>query len=299
MEVTGSTLATLGVGFSAAFQSGLAEAPMDWKKVATEVPSTTSEQEYGWLKDWPAMREWVGDRLIKELSGDSYKIKNKAYESTVAVKKPDIEDDKVGMYAARFKAQGKAAGQWQNNLVWAALKLGLSEKCYDGQNFFDTDHPVGSKENGNLRTLSNLQDGSKAPWFLLDVSQAIMPIIFQLRKKPEMVAQTDPNNSDHVFKRNEFLYGVDARGNVGFSFWQLAYCSKQDLTAENYSLARQSMSGLKNDEDQPLGIMPRLLVVGPGNEAKARKLLKAEKLANGEDNIWQGTAELFVSPWLD
>ncbi|WP_057465567.1 Mu-like prophage major head subunit gpT family protein [Pseudovibrio sp. POLY-S9] len=299
MEINGAVLSALGVGFSAAFQAGLGEAPEDWKKIATEVPSTTSENEYGWLKEWPAMREWVGDRLIKELSGDSYKIKNKDFEATVSVKKNDIEDDKLGMYTPRFKAQGRAAGQWQNNLVWSALPLGFSEKCYDGQNYFDTDHPVGSKEKGNQRTVSNYQAGEKAPWFLLDTKQAILPIIFQMRQKPELVAQDDASTSERAFMKKQYLYGADARGNVGFSFWQLAFASKAELTADNYQAARKALTSHKTDEDVPLGIMPNLLVVGPSNEAKALALLKKEKLAGGEDNIWQGTAELFVSPWLD
>ncbi len=61
-------------------------------------------------------------------------------------------------------------------------------------------------------------------WFLLDTRKAIKPFIYQERKAPEFASITDPN-SEHVFKQNTFLYGVEARGNVGFSFWQLAYGS--------------------------------------------------------------------------
>lgn len=61
-------------------------------------------------------------------------------------------------------------------------------------------------------------------WFLLDVSKAIKPLVFQERRKPEFVAHTNPDN-DKVFMEKKFVYGVDARGNAGYTLWQLAYGS--------------------------------------------------------------------------
>lgn len=66
--------------------------------------------------------------------------------------------------------------------------------------------------------------GHDGKWFLLDTRKAIKPLIFQERRAPEFKSITDPT-SDHVFMNDAFLYGVDARGNVGFSFWQLAFGS--------------------------------------------------------------------------
>ena len=61
-------------------------------------------------------------------------------------------------------------------------------------------------------------------WYLLDVSKAIKPLVFQERRKPEFVAHTNPDN-DKVFMEKKFVYGVDARGNAGYTLWQLAYGS--------------------------------------------------------------------------
>lgn len=61
-------------------------------------------------------------------------------------------------------------------------------------------------------------------WFLLDVSKAVKPFVFQERRKPEFVAHTNPDN-DKVFMEKKFVYGVDARGNAGYTLWQLAYGS--------------------------------------------------------------------------
>ena len=91
---------------------------------------------------------------------------------------------------------------------------------------------------------------------------------------------------------------MNARGNVGFGFWQFAWGSKQTLNATNYEAARAALMGMKGDHGRPLGINPRLLVVPPSLEGAAMEILNAERDASGATNVWKGTAELMVVPWL-
>lgn len=58
--------------------------------------------------------------------------------------------------------------------------------------------------------------GADTTWYLADVSKPVKPFVFQLRKSPQLVSLTDPT-SENVFMRKKFIYGVDARGNAGFS----------------------------------------------------------------------------------
>lgn len=58
-------------------------------------------------------------------------------------------------------------------------------------------------------------------WHLLDTSKAVKPIIFQPRKKPIFVQQTD-TSSDAVFMRKKFKFGAEARGAAGYGLWQMA-----------------------------------------------------------------------------
>jgi len=67
--------------------------------------------------------------------------------------------------------------------------------------------------------------GAPQDWYLIDPSRAIKPFIFQLRQAPQFVQFNDPK-SESVFRRKKFVYGVDARGNVGFGLWFLAAKSK-------------------------------------------------------------------------
>jgi len=62
---------------------------------------------------------------------------------------------------------------------------------------------------------------SDTAWYLLDTSKPVKPFIYQERKAPVFVEQTDPQ-ADDVFNRRKFKYGAEARAAGGYGFWQLA-----------------------------------------------------------------------------
>jgi phage major head subunit gpT-like protein len=280
--------------YNTIFNQALETAKSMWELVAMLVPSTGKVVDYAWLGEFPMMREWIGDRVVKDLALFDYTIKNKRYEATVGVDRDDIEDDQVGVYTPMIQGLAQAAKIHPDILIFALLKAGWSSLCYDGQNFFDTDHPV------NGASVSNSGGGSGTPWYLLDLSRPIKPMILQVRKKPQFVAMDRPDD-ESVFTRAKFRYGVDDRKNVGFGLWQLAYGSKQTLDATAYAAARAAMMSFKRDDDDgntPLGIVPTHLVVPPTLEAAGRAIVKDQFTAAGASNTWYGTAELAVVPWL-
>lgn len=297
MNINGATLQSLYTGFNAAFQEGFSGITPLYSRIAYTVPSTTRENEYGWLKQMPALREWIGDRVLNNIATDGYRIKNKRYEGSQTVDRDDIDDDNIGIYRPMFAEMGRAAAEHPDRLVWGALAAGFSTACFDQQYFFDTDHPV-LNEAGQTTSVSNFGGGVGTAWYLLDVSRTLKPIIYQLRRDFSALTRLDKPDDPNVFMRNEYVYGVDGRCNVGYGFWQLAYASKQTLDATNYGAARAAMTGMKGDYGRPLGIRPGLLIVPPSLETEARKLLVAETSAGGEANIWKGSAELLVCPWL-
>lgn len=296
MKINPGNLQTLGRSFSSIYQQGLTMAPSQSAMVATMVPSASGENEYGWLGKLPSMREWLGDRVINAATASDYTIKNKDFEQTIGVDRNDIEDDNIGIYNPLFTEMGRSTMAHKEELVFTQLKAGFDRPCYDGQNFFDTDHPVIDAE-GNEVSVSNMQAGSGAAWYLIDDTRALKPVIFQQRKAPTFVAKDSPTD-DNVFNRKQFLYGVDSRCNVGFGFWQFAFGSKAELTAENYEAARAAMQGMKGDFGRPLGVRPTLLVVPPSLEGKAMEIVNAERDAAGATNVWKGTAKAEIVPWL-
>lgn len=290
MIINRGNLQTLYRGFNTAFREGFGSAQPD-TMVAMESRSTTREEEYAWLGQFPGLREWVGERVLRDIKQHGYRIRNKKYEATVEVERDDIEDDHYGVYGPLFNEMGRAAAVHPTQLIYGALKAGFDTLCYDGQYFFDTDHPV----DGN--SVSNSGGGAGTPWFLLDLSRAIKPLIFQRRRDYNMVRMDDMND-ERVFSLDRYRYGVDGRCNVGYGLWQLAFGSKQDLNAANYETARVALLGVKGDEGRPLGCMPTHLVVPPALEKEALELVNAERNAQGATNVYKGTATPIVTPWL-
>ncbi|MES2987674.1 MAG: Mu-like prophage major head subunit gpT family protein [Pseudomonadota bacterium] len=298
MIINSANLAGLRTGYSTAMQAGqqVAAKPMA-DRIASRVPSSQKEQKYGWLGKLPDVREWIGDRVVQNISEADYAIKEKKWELTVAVDRDDIETDNLGHYSLLFQSIGESTISKPERLVWDLLLAGFTTNCYDGQFFFDTDHKVLDKDGAEV-SVANTDGGAGSPWFLLDTSRVIKPIILQVRRDFGKLVSKDKDTDDNVFDRNEFVYGVDARMNVGYGFWQQAWGSKQALDAAHYAAARAALSSMKGDYGRPLGITPNLLVVGPSNESAGRKLLTSELGTGGETNEWKGTAELLVVPWL-
>lgn len=296
MIINRQNLTNLGVGFKTSFQNGLGQAEAQSDRVSTMVSSSTAREEYGWLGKIPNVREWVGDRVMQNMLQHAYAIRNRSWELTIGVDRDDIEDDSLGVYTPMFEEMGRSTAAHKEHLVFGLLQSGFTEICYDGQPFFDQDHPV-LDESGNTVSVANTDGGGGVPWYLMDGSRALKPIIFQMRRPWNFVAKDRPDD-DKAFERKEYVYGVDGRSNVGFGFWQFAWGSRQTLNATSYKLARESLMGMRGDYGRPLGVMPNILVVPPSLEGPALELLNAERNAAGATNIYRNTAELLVVPWL-
>lgn len=297
MQITPQTLNALYTAVSAAFNQGRGTYTATGDRIATTVSSTTAQNDYSWLGEFKRLRKWLGERQINKAKVHSYAIKNEKFEGTEGIPAEFIEDDTYGVMMPKFQDMGYAAATHPDELIYALLAAGFTTPCYDGQMFFDTDHPVGPE--GQEVSVSNMQAGSGKPWFLLNTSRPLKPLIKQLRRDYRLQAKTDPGTSDHVFMKDEYLYGVDARLNVGFGFWQLAFGSKAELTDANFDAAYAAMGAFKSDEGRPLGVMPDLLVVGPSNRAAAKKVVEAENKAQGESNTNFKAVEVLVVPWLE
>jgi len=296
MLINRANLADMFRGFQVIYQDAWTQAPSMYNAVATTVPSSGSEEHYGWLGTMPRFREWLGDRVINSLSTGDYTIKNKNYEMSFGVDRDHIDDDKIGVYNPILKQAGQEAKTHPDELVWALMLAGFNTVCWDRQYFFDTDHPVMAAD-GSMTTWSNFGGGSGTPWFLIDDSRALKPVIFQKRRDYNLVAMTSMED-EAVFTRKEFRFGVDARCNVGYGLPHLAYASKQTLDPTNYGAARAAMGSVKGDRGKVLAISGKLLVVPPSLEKAALEILQAQRTSNGADNVWAGTARVMVVPWL-
>ena len=297
MNLTQANLLALFTAYRANFQQGfssLGDNGSLYEQFSTIVPSTTSREVYPWLRSLPRLKEWIGDRVIHSLEAGDFAIKNRKFELTEGVERDQIEDDTYGVFGPVFQEFGRSSREHPNEL---AVEVRESNPlCYDGQNLFDADHVV-LDENGKEISVSNDMGGSGPAWYVMDLTRAVRPIIFQRRRDYNFRALTDLN-SEKVFMTDKFLFGVDARVNAGAGLWQLIVRSKQPLTAENYALARQRLTSLKGDFGRPLALRHSHTMVPTTLEGAARKVLVNSLATGGETNEWAGSSQLIMNNWL-
>jgi phage major head subunit gpT-like protein len=280
--INSATLNALRVSFNKKFEEGKSRAAPQFSQIATVVTSSSKSNTYGWLGQFPKFREWVGDRVLKSMKEHSYSITNKSFETSVEVDRDDIMDDNVGVYGPMMDEMGYASEVFPDELCFPLLNAGFTTLCYDGQYFFDTDHPVNAEVDGSGAdtSVSNvIIDGTYAgePWFLLDVSRSLKPVFTTM----------DNPNDEAVFMRKQFRYGVDVRGNAGFGFWQMAVGVKKTLGYQTLWDAITLMKGFKADGGRPLGLgKSKLLLVVPSSmEQLALQLKEREQISDGSTTV--------------
>ncbi|RLV58607.1 head protein [Parashewanella curva] len=285
--------------FTAKFKSGMEGFTPDYLKLSTVVQSSSASTGYGFLGEFPMLSEWIGERNVQTLADHDYSVTNKLFQASIKVKRTDFEDNDYGKYSPLFEEMGRNGAEYPDEYIYDLLKKGTTQLCYDGQNFFDTDHQANGETISNLFKPSDQAD-EKPKFYLLDTTRALKPLIWQERVKPQLesVNANGQNIDDSVFMLDEYKYGVRARGNAGYTLWQLAACSSKGLTEENFAEVYDAMFATKADNGRPLRIRPNLIVVPPAYRQKAMELFQREYLANGESNPNYKIVEVLVSPWL-
>lgn len=300
MLVNKSVLHSIFTNLKTTFHKAFNGTETQWQKIAMKVTSTSGQNDYAWLSKFPRMKKWIGEKQVKSLAAHKYTIVNDDYEATVEVDRNDIEDDNLGIYGPQAQMAGESAKMLPEEITMELVNKAHTELCFDGQPFFDEDHPaIGAdgkevsvsnkgtvalsiatlalatasfgaartamrqfKDNEGrplgvkpsvllvppaledianaLMTVDRLEDGKPNPfkgtatvvvgdyltsdknWFLLDTTKAVKPFIYQERKAPNFVSQTDMS-ADDVFSRKKYKFGAEARAAGGYGFWQLAY----------------------------------------------------------------------------
>ena len=294
MLINKANLAIIFINLKMIFNNAFDAAPSQWAQTAMLVPSGSSQNDYNWLSAFPRMRKWIGEKAIKSLEAFKYSIVNDDWEATVEVDRNHIDDDQLGIYAPQAQMAGFSARQLPDEIVSDLKNNAFASLCYDGQFFYDTDHPVAGASVSNklavalsvatpaaadasygaartaimsfkddegrpLALIPNvlevppaleskalilvgsdkLNDNSPNPykgtatvvvnprltsstaWFLHVTNMPVKPFIYQERRAPVFVEQTDPQ-ADDVFNRKLFKFGAEARAAGGYAFWQMS-----------------------------------------------------------------------------
>ena len=132
--------------------------PDDLLSPFVEMGSMTTASEIlnidGVLADW---REWTGERVYNDLAAYGMRVNAKDYELSFSWRPIDAEDN-VSLFRRISELPAKIDAKAQRlprRLMIALLKAGRTTNCYDGQFFFDTDHPVDPLGVQSTATFSN------------------------------------------------------------------------------------------------------------------------------------------------
>lgn len=260
--------------------------------IALESPSTSASELYNTLNDVEDIRQWVGDRFIDSLANQEFEIPNLDFEKTIGVKRPHIQDNKLGTYNLSVQLLASKVAKFSGAKLVSMLKVAETTKCADGQFLCDTDH-----EGLGGASQSNWAGGSGERWFLVNRASIMRPFIVQKRKEFEFVSLFDPTDQN-VFMRNEFLYGVDGRYGFGAGFWHTIYGSRQTLNAASYAAAVAAMESFVSPKGSPIGNAPDLILCSPNLKAAALNIVRSALVNGGETNPWAGSAEVVSIPGL-
>jgi len=80
-----STLSDTMRGYKTVFAKAYEAATTHSDILAMRVDSKTGQEEYRWLGAFPGLREWLGDRAIKDLAQDGFVIKNQDFGPHAAI----------------------------------------------------------------------------------------------------------------------------------------------------------------------------------------------------------------------
>lgn len=115
----------------------------DLNELVDELPVTSFISTFAWLALMPQWRKWLGERVVQSLKTRSWQIQHESYESTVGIDRDDLDDNAFIASLDRVAAgMGEEAGNTMRQSVIDVLVNGTSIASYDGQSFFDTDHPT-------------------------------------------------------------------------------------------------------------------------------------------------------------
>lgn len=185
MAITKHATRFLAVGLNA-FDA--AAQVLTYTKYTTVIQSPDADTlDLSWMNQMPGMREWVGNRQHFTPSDGSFTVAKKDYENTIDVKNDDLLYGRSVTYDGIVAGMAGKAARKPHDLAVDLLKNGHGATCYDGQYFFDTDHP-----DGVGGTWSNIVTGTGTT--LVQRINVLMKVYDTMRAIK--VGQTDPDNPE-------------------------------------------------------------------------------------------------------
>ncbi|MPW00081.1 Mu-like prophage major head subunit gpT family protein [Bombella apis] len=297
---------------SLAFNKYIPTVESHYQKVAMTIASSAGENFYPRVAELPGIREWIGQRLVHELTVQNrFSIVNRTFEETIGIRREDLEDDQFGFLLPAIQQLAADADKLPDRLVFGMLEKGHKTQGIDGQYFFDEDHE-GTDRTGKATAFSNIlrsgpTEAASPAWYLFNTLNPLKPLIFQQRRNFSITARTQISDG-MVFSKNRFEWGTDGRCAAGYGLHNFALRSTAPLTAENLGKAIAMLENQYRRDGQPYNSRPNILFAPTSLEGPARQLLEKDfvptlapdgKTYITGSNPWSKTLDLCVCPYLN
>ncbi len=136
MQINASTLAALFRGYRVIYDDAFHAASPESTDLFMVTQSNSAEEIYHWLGAVPGMKKLVGEIVIENVAANKFSIVNEEFESTVGVKRADIERNAAGLYNPLFSGMGAAAAEHPDELLADLLNGSFTATDYTGAAFF-------------------------------------------------------------------------------------------------------------------------------------------------------------------
>lgn len=161
MQITPASLSVFFTACDTRFWTAYGTARVFYEDIASVILSGTEQNTYGWIGKLATMRQWVGERQLKNPGALSYTLVNLPYELTETIDKYKLLDDTYGVYAPIIERMGQAARKLPDYQLVEMLQSnsGAGPICVDKLNYFAGNHPVNPYDS-TLSTYSNYDSSS-------------------------------------------------------------------------------------------------------------------------------------------
>jgi len=147
MQITAPNLTILFTGVETRFWQAFTLEQLMYQKLCTTYPVATENWISAWEPLTDKLREWLGARVVRTPSIQTYMVPIKLFEATYGIDKYKVKDDTYGVYMPTVANLGKQAAKWpdyqlrdllQNQGSWT----GGFQNGTDQLTHWNTAHPV-------------------------------------------------------------------------------------------------------------------------------------------------------------
>lgn len=146
--------------------------------ISNRVDSTQPDGEnHDWLGSVEGMKEQKGNPEFDEAQVFEFFIRNIRWQCGFRVRKDYWDHGKRSLIEQRVQDQTTLAAVHPGQLIETLIANAGARACYDGEYFYDTDHPVGSATQSNIITISTSAPSKPAVELIAD---AILETVVRL-----------------------------------------------------------------------------------------------------------------------